>query len=160
MCVRRLLGSLLVVLVVAAPALAQTKMDVEKEKKIRRVLEVTGAQRMMLQVAGQMIASFKKAHPDVPEEFWSRFEEKFGSAELIDQLVPIYDKYYSKEDLDGLLAFYESPVGQKVLKTMPQVMQESMQIGQAWGQRKAVEVIKEIGEYQSKQRKKQPAPSP
>jgi hypothetical protein len=156
-----LLGSLLVLLVVAAPALAQTKMDPEKEKKIRRVLEVTGAQRMMSQMAGQMIASFKKAQPGVPEEFWNRFEEKFGSEDLIDQLVPIYDKYYSKQDLDGLLAFYESPVGQKVLKTMPQVMQESMQVGQAWGKQKAEEVIKEIKEYQSKQQqKKQPAPSP
>ncbi len=154
MCVRRLLGSLLVLLVAAAPALAQTKRDAEKEKKIRRVLEVTGAQRMMSQMAGQMIASFKKAQPEVPEEFWNRFEEKFSSEDLIDQLVPIYDKYYSKQDLDGLLAFYESPVGQKVLKTMPQVMQESMQIGQAWGKQKAEEVLKEIQEYERKQEKK------
>jgi hypothetical protein len=90
----------------------------------------------------------------VPNEFWDRFEQKLGSQELVDQLIPIYDKYYTQQDLESLLAFYESPVGQKVLKTMPQVMQESMQIGQVWGQQKAQEVLKEIQEYQSKQKKK------
>jgi hypothetical protein len=155
MCARRLLGSLLILLVaaVSAPALAQTKPEAKKEKTIRRVLEVTGTQRMMAQMAGQMIATFKKAHPEVPNDFWDRFEQKLGSQELVDQLIPIYDKYYTQQDLEGLLTFYESPVGQKVLKTMPQVMQESMQIGQVWGQQKAQEVLKEIEEYRSKQKK-------
>jgi hypothetical protein len=29
-------------------------------------------------------------------------------------------------------AFYESAVGQKVISTLPQVMQESMKVGQEW----------------------------
>jgi hypothetical protein len=153
MCVRRLLGSALILLVAAAPALAQAKVDADKEKKIRRVLEITGTQRMMSQMAGQMIASFKKAQPNVPEEFWNRFEQKFGSDDLIDQLIPVYDKYYSRQDLDGLVAFYESPLGQKLLKTMPQVMADSMQIGQAWGKQKAEEVMKELKEYEAKRGK-------
>jgi hypothetical protein len=152
-------GSLLILLVAAAPALAQSKIEAEKEKKIRRVLEVTGTQQMMAQMASQMIANFKKAQPEVPDEFWNRFEKKFGSHDLVDQLVPVYDKYYTKQDLDGLLTFYESPVGQKVLKTMPQVMQESMQIGQEWGRQKAQDVIKELKEYQSKQQPKKAASS-
>jgi hypothetical protein len=155
MSMRRALTFLLIALTgAAAPAVAQNKLDPGKEKSIRRVLEVTGSQKMMIQVSTQLIASMKQAQPNVPEEFWSGFEKKLSSQELIDQLVPIYDKYYSKQDLDGLIAFYESPLGQKVLSTMPQVMQESMQIGQTWGKQKAEEVIREIKEYQSKQKKK------
>jgi len=32
-------------------------------------------------------------------------------------------------------AFYESPAGQRMLSTLPQLMQESMEIGQEWGEK-------------------------
>jgi len=34
--------------------------------------------------------------------------------EMVDAMVPIYQKHLTKEDLDGILAFYSSPVGQKL----------------------------------------------
>jgi hypothetical protein len=39
-----------------------------------------------------------------------------------------------------MMTFYRSPVGQKVLEKMPVVMQESMSVGQAFGQRVGVEL--------------------
>jgi hypothetical protein len=153
MCATRWLGSLLILLVAAAPSLAQSRPDPGKAKTIRRVLEAQGMQKMMRQVATHMVATLKTAHPDVPDEIWDRFEQKLSSQEWVDQFIPIYDKYYSQEDLEGLLAFYESPLGQKVVKTMPLLMLESMQIGQAWGIQEAQELLKEIREYESKQEK-------
>jgi hypothetical protein len=150
---RQFLGCLLILLAAITPVRAQSKMSPEKDKLIRRVLEVTGAQKTMVQVSSQLIGSFKQSQPNVPEEFWNRLEKKFGSQDLLEHLIPIYDKYYSEQDLIGLLAFYESPLGQKVLSTMPQVMQESMQVGQAWGKQKAEEVLRELKEYQSQNKK-------
>jgi len=34
--------------------------------------------------------------------------------QMINALVPIYQRHFSKADLDGILAFYTSPVGQKL----------------------------------------------
>jgi hypothetical protein len=56
------------------------------------------------------------------------------------------DKYYTIDDLKAVNAFYESPAGQKLLATLPQVMQ----IGQAWGQK----IGKEAADEAEKEMKK------
>jgi hypothetical protein len=48
-------------------------------------------------------------------------------------IIPIYDKYYSESEIKELTEFYQSALGKKVIATMPQIMQESMQAGQNWG---------------------------
>ena len=83
----------------------------------------------------QLIASFKTQMPQVPEAFWTKFQQKMDTRELINKIIPIYDKYYTIEDLKAVNAFYETPAGQKVLSTLPQIMQESMKVGQEWGQK-------------------------
>jgi hypothetical protein len=40
-------------------------------------------------------------------------------------MYPIYDKYFSSDDLKELVAFYKSPIGEKFVKLMPQIYQES-----------------------------------
>jgi len=48
-------------------------------------------------------------------------------------IVPIYDRNFSAEEIDGLMVFYSSPLGKKVLQKLPVIMQESMQAGKEWG---------------------------
>ncbi|RQH10849.1 DUF2059 domain-containing protein, partial [Okeania hirsuta] len=40
---------------------------------------------------------------------------------------PIYDKYFTEEDLQTLIEFYQTPTGRKTIELMPQLFQESMQ---------------------------------
>ena len=40
----------------------------------------------------------------------------------------IYKESFTQEEIDGMLAFYRSPVGQTMLQKMPQVLERSMQI--------------------------------
>ena len=42
-------------------------------------------------------------------------------------MIPVYQRHLSKSDLDSVIAFYSSPVGQKLLREQPQMIQESMQ---------------------------------
>ncbi len=53
--------------------------------------------------------------------------------ELVKLLVPTYQKHLSLEDLKGIIAFYESPLGIKYAEKTPFITQESMAIGQQWG---------------------------
>jgi uncharacterized protein len=53
-------------------------------------------------------------------------------------IIPNYDKYYTMEEINKMIEFYQTPLGKKVISTMPQIMQESVQAGQSWG--------KEVGE--------------
>ena len=54
--------------------------------------------------------------------------EKINMVEITEQMsYPLYDKFFSEDELRGLLAFYKSSVGQKSIDVMPALMQESMQ---------------------------------
>ncbi len=54
----------------------------------------------------------------------------FPLDEIIDAIVPIYQKHLTEFDLEAVIAFYSSPVGQKLLKEQPAMMAEGMQAGQ------------------------------
>ncbi len=44
-------------------------------------------------------------------EFHTRADVKIPR--LLDAAVPVYDKYFTDDDIKGLIRFYETPVGQK-----------------------------------------------
>ena len=127
----------------------------EKRAEIEKMLRLTGMERMMNQIKGQMIANFKPTAPTLPDSFWKRIEEEMDMGELIEQILPVYDKYYTLEDLRAVNGFYSSPAGQKILKTLPEVMQESMQIGKIWGTKIGERVGREVDAEQAKKKHKQ-----
>src|SRR6516164_3785043 len=52
-------------------------------------------------------------------------KQKINLGEIVDSVTyPIYDKYFDKDDLAALVAFYKSPIGEKFVKVMPQIYQE------------------------------------
>ena len=42
--------------------------------------------------------------------------------------IYLYDKYYTEEDLENLLAFYRTPTGQKLIETLPKMSQDSIEL--------------------------------
>ncbi len=128
----------------AAPATKTVLADAEKEKDIRQLMALTGSDKMAQQMVDQMIPEMQKAIPQIPAEFWQGFRKKVKMSELMERLVPVYDKYYSKEDVKGLIAFYQTPLGQKMIATAPGISSDSRAIGSAWGQEIAKQVISDI----------------
>jgi len=51
----------------------------------------------------------------------------FPIDEMLNAMVPVYQRHLTKSDLQAITAFYSSPVGQKMLREQPQMVQESMQ---------------------------------
>ena len=47
-------------------------------------------------------------------------------------VIPIYSRHFSHEDIKGLLKFYQTELGQKMIKTYPLIFQESMTLLQDW----------------------------
>lgn len=58
------------------------------------------------------------------------FSKVFEDPAMVTELEKIYSKVYTDQEIELLLAFYDTPVGRKSLTTMPQVMAECMQVGQ------------------------------
>jgi len=97
-------------------------------------MALTGSGKLGVQVVQNMVSSFKTTYPNVDPSFWNDFLKEVTPDELVNLVVPVYDRNFTDEEIEGMLAFYSSPVGQKVLAKLPVVLQESMQVGQSWGQ--------------------------
>lgn len=121
-----------------------------KTAKIKTLLELTGSANLGNQMLDQMIVAFQKNSTKVPEEFWTNFRKEIDMNGFLLKIIPIYDKHYTEADLDGLIAFYQSDVGKKVTATLPAIMQESMEMGQAWGREIGEKVIKKLKTAQEK----------
>jgi hypothetical protein len=147
---KTLLASLILALVCLAPALAQQGAPADdtaaKQQDIRKLLEVTGSAKLGQQVLAQMVQTFKSSNPKVPEQFWDQVMKEFDSGTMIDLVVPVYERHLTHEDVKGMLAFYESPLGQKLIAVTPAIAQESMQAGQQWGQEIAQRIQKRLQE--------------
>ena len=110
-----------------------TQSAATKEADIRKLLAVTGAEKMGAQAMAQMTVSLRKAMPQVPERFWVDFQAEVKTGELVELVVPIYDKHLTDKDVKTLLRFYETPTGKRYVAEMPAITQESMVAGQEWG---------------------------
>ncbi len=115
-----------------------------KEAVIRELLDITGSGKMGVQIVNQMIANFKQGAPEIEHKIWDRFSSKVDPNEMVDLVVPIYDKYLTREELEEIIAFYKSPTGKKVISVMPVILNESMAAGEQWGKKLGDLAIKEL----------------
>ena len=60
------------------------------------------------------------------ERFRALFVERLDFAQIIAAVYPpLYNKYFSEEELREMLAFYSTPVGRKSIEVMPSLIQEA-----------------------------------
>lgn len=142
-----------------APARAQKAgpravvKDTPKTADIRKLLNLTGAGKLGVQVMNQLLASFKQTAPQVPEQFWQDLMKEVNPDELVNMVVPLYDKYLSHEDIKAALVFYETPAGRRLVEATPKITQESTVLGQEWGRQLAEKVMKKLQAQQQQQPK-------
>jgi hypothetical protein len=105
-----------------------------KSEKIKNLMKLTGSGSIGVTVANNMIDSFKKSLPEVKDEFWNEFKNEIKAEDLVNLIIPIYDKYFTENEIDELIKFYNTPIGKKMISNLPVIMQESMQAGQKWGE--------------------------
>lgn len=120
--------------------------NTEKQNEIKKLLVISGSSGLGKQMMQQMISSFKGMLPKVPDNFWREFMNEANMDDLMDRMVPVYDKYLSHDDIKELVKFYESPAGKKYVKALPQISKKSMAIGQEWGEEIGKKVLKKLQE--------------
>ncbi len=88
-------------------------------------------------------------HPEIDSSFWDEFEGEFMASsmdDLVDRFLPIYKNHLSLEELQGIIKFYKTPVGKKLIEKTPLIMQESMELGKAWGQEISETALRKLKE--------------
>jgi len=116
----------------------------EKEAAIRELLEITGTPEIGLQIAERILQRMKETHPDVPEKFWKEFEAELDRQTFIDMIVPVYREHFTKKEVEKLIEFYRTDVGQKYVEKLPTLTKESMEAGRRWGQRIGQRIVEQL----------------
>lgn len=112
--------------------------------QIRDNLQITlDAMRTQMQHGSEAMLREKvpQPTPDQLKQVDDIVEQEFATItmdDLIRDVVPVYQRHLTKSDVDALLAFYSSPVGQKLRREEPAMMRESMEATSA-GQRQKME---------------------
>ena len=137
-----------------AASSAPRSLDSGKEADIRKLMDLTGANSLgeQLMSAGmeQFRASVLDSQPDNPrakqfvDAFEAGFQKHFDARSLNETEIPIYDKFLTAEDLKGLLEYYSSPLGRRMLKILPEIAQESQAVGFSLGQKAAQQTMEDL----------------
>jgi hypothetical protein len=68
--------------------------------------------------------------PDFDSKFKAAMDDlirNMPADQIIQATIPIYQQHFTKAEIQSMDAFYSSPVGQKALQELPEVMKEGMQ---------------------------------
>ena len=155
-----------------APA---SREDIEKYFDVMHIRDMMKTiMDAMTKQMRQMTHEQLKKQPNLPPDAEARMEKitdamvkDFPFDDVIQAMIPVYQKHLTKGDVDALVVFYSSPTGQKVLKEMPAMTTEGMQAASGIFQKimaKAQEQVKsEIAQMQKENEgnpAKQPQSSP
>jgi len=115
----------------------------DKRAEIERLLELTGAVAMGQQMASffvtQIAQDIRRDNPRVPQQVIDALPEEVNAVfveampALKEMVIPLYDRHFALEELQGLTSFYSSPLGRKTVSVMPALLNESMTLGARWG---------------------------
>jgi hypothetical protein len=122
----------------------KTKPNAAKIADIKTLLGLTKSGELAVQMMQEMLNAYRQGLPQVPDEFWLGFAKRVKTDDLVEMLVPIYDRHLTHADVTSLIEFFQSPAGKKLVSVQPEIMKESMQVGQAWGEKLANEVTAEL----------------
>lgn len=109
-------------------------IDPVKEAEIRSLLELIGSKDAIQDSAAVATEQYRQKvieasfNNDRAQAFTNtylaEFQKKFDADAVNSQLVEIYDKHFSEEEIKELLEFYGSPFGQKVAAELPKISRE------------------------------------
>lgn len=115
----------------------------QKHEDTIKLIELLGLQNTAKSIFPQIISALKPQFPQVPDKFWAEFQSASNLQKCIDFYVEAYETHFSHEEIKGMIQFYSTPLGKKIMSTMPIIMQESMDMGKKMGMALQKQIEKE-----------------
>lgn len=160
-------AALFALLSIAGSAAAQQALSPGGKSTAQQIIEITGqaaaAENAIVQIMAPLERLLRQAFPSVPDALWTdafveiKSELKNGLPDFMAGVARSMERHYTQEELEEILRFHQSPVGQKSIRLAPVLAQENSAVGRLWGEQvgrrafeNAAERLKAKG-YQPKQ---------
>jgi hypothetical protein len=136
---------------------AADKIDPAKEAAIRHLMDITETSKLGDSVSAYFESRVRSVISEaLGPERTTKFMETFSKnlegnvppSVVVDAMVPIYARAFSMEEIQGLVQFYESPLGQRIVKVMPKVEEDSQNAGLQIGNKATLTALQGMtGDY-------------
>src|SRR6202521_2581925 len=133
---------------------AARPIDPAKEADIRSLMELVGARDALQDFAAHGADQLREnLLATVPSNergqqfvnaFVDGYKAKFNPDDATAQLVTIYDRHFTQDEIKGLLQFYGSPLGQKVAPVMHRITAEMQAANRTFSTRIAKDVLQDL----------------
>jgi hypothetical protein len=139
-----------------APA---TREDIQRlfdamhvQEQIRSTMEVmmTQQRRMIGEMMRKRNRRVTDEEIDKVGDSAQEFLKNFPLGEMVEDMIPVYQKHLTKSDVDAMATFYSSPTGQKLVREQAAMAGESMQAVSA-RVRRALELAMDRAEQKAKE---------
>jgi hypothetical protein len=100
----------------------------------------------------------KQAAQAIVKNYMEKVIGVYSPDDMIADMASVYKKNLTRSDVDGIIAFYQSPVGQHMLDRMPAMMKDSMNLVMEHLQERIKPVL-DVFTSQMEDLAKQPAPA-
>ncbi|MEC5398313.1 DUF2059 domain-containing protein [Uliginosibacterium sp. H1] len=139
----RILGGLIALSCLAALPAHADELTEAKRADVMRLLKSSGSVSMVDGMLGAMMPLLQQQCAKctaeqkaiLQREVTAVFRENVDTPDgFLSRMVPVYAARFSHAEIRQLLAFYESPIGRKLVGEMPGMMKEGGEAGRAWGQ--------------------------
>jgi hypothetical protein len=90
-------------------------------------------QMMTVQMQQQIRETLKKQAPNLPPAAAAKLENSlpqvmtiYPISEMLNDMIPIYQRHLTKNDVNAIIVFYSSPAGEHLLDETPAMMKDAM----------------------------------
>ncbi|HKN20306.1 MAG TPA: DUF2059 domain-containing protein [Terracidiphilus sp.] len=78
--------------------------------------------------SARMTPEQQAALDKVTDRYLEKAMNLYSVDEMLDDMAGIYQKHFTREDVDAYIAFYSTPAGKRLLQITPVIMQEYMPV--------------------------------
>lgn len=103
---------------------------------IDKFLEVSGSKETLKAQFPVLMNTLKDMLPNIPEDVFAKIEAKYRELffnRMVELIAPIYNRYFTLEELKNYIAFYETDLGRKIAKVSPTLINNLFKVGEQAG---------------------------
>jgi uncharacterized protein len=147
---------------VAKPAFAQAPTQAPSPTALllaKQIIELKGVDKVFTPLVRGVVEKVKEQFMQTNfiwakdlNEVAASLEQQYAPrvSELVDASARIYASHFTEAELKQILAFYQSPLGRKVIAEEPKALDESMADAGTWGDKFSEEVIDKMRQEMKK----------
>lgn len=123
-------------------------------KAAKDVITVISAPEDLTQSVSQALTPFlnqlkrkgmpDKLRTDVRRAFMAWIREDIVWEEMVPPMIDLYVEEFTEDELNQILAFYQTPVGRKMIKKFPTLFASGAKIGQDYAKSKQADLLQRI----------------